>query len=88
MINFTTGFALHIQLFCIVTLTVNCPNEACYSMQNYFEKSFVGKIIMTQNSMCVVDEKIHVIYSHVMFISYFLLTSKQQYHDLTTYYNS
>ena len=23
--NFTTGFALHIQLFCIVTLTVNCP---------------------------------------------------------------
>ena len=38
--------------------------------------------------MCVVDEKIHVIYSHVMFISYFLLTSKQQYHDLTIYYNS
>ena len=29
MTNFTTGFALHIQLFCIVTLTVNCPNEAC-----------------------------------------------------------
>ena len=38
--------------------------------------------------MCVVEEKIHVIYSHVMFISYFLLTSKQQYHDLTIYYNS
>ena len=30
--NFTTGFALHIPLFCIVTLAVNCPNEACYSM--------------------------------------------------------
>ena len=43
---------------------------------------------MTQTSMCVVDGKIHVIYSHIVFISYFLLTSKQQYHDLTTYYNS
>ena len=38
--------------------------------------------------MYEVDEKIHVIYSYVIFISYFLLTSKQQYHDLTTYYNS
>ena len=38
--------------------------------------------------MCVIDEKIHVIYNHVMFISYFLLTSKQQYHNLTIYYNS
>ena len=38
--------------------------------------------------MCVVDEKIHVIYSYVMFISYFVLSSKQQYHDLTTYHNS
>ena len=43
---------------------------------------------MTQTSMYVVDEKIHVIYSYVMFISYFLLTSKQQYHDLITYHKS
>ena len=38
--------------------------------------------------MSVVDEKIHVIYGYVLFISYFLFTSKQQNHDLTTYYNS
>ena len=38
--------------------------------------------------MCVVDEKMHDIYCYVMFISYFVLTSKQQYHNLTTYYNS
>ena len=41
-----------------------------------------------QTSTSVVDEKIRVIYNHVVFISYFLLTSKQQYHDVTTYYNS
>ena len=43
---------------------------------------------MPQIFMSVVDENTLVIYSHVMFVLYFLLTSKQQYQDVTTYYDS